>query len=215
MRHDVVGKTSPWSHCSTSKISQNFNVTYIGKNDCGRGCWTYVLDNTSRLPSEPINDCADPAGIVIEKSLRIYVCRLDNSDISRAPDGPKNIKSGIRAVISERVMVLSIVLGFGATTMHCMWLALTIYVEDMNSKAAVRFFVTRNSLAKVLKRCSVSAAVGGGSIASQGAGVTTDCLAAMTLVGGFGMLAAGTAKAGRTTRKRLVSCIFSAVYHIN
>lgn len=79
---------------------------------------------------------------------------------------------------------------------------ITIYVDEINSKAAVRFFVTRNSWAKVLNRFSVSAAVGGGSIAAHGAGVTRDCLAAMTLVGGSGLAAAGRATAVRTERRR-------------
>lgn len=78
---------------------------------------------------------------------------------------------------------------------------ITIYVDEMNAKAAVRFFVTRNSLANELKRFSVSAAVGGGSMASHGGGVTTDCLAAMTFVGGSGMAEAGSAKAVRAERR--------------
>lgn len=70
----------------------------------------------------------------------------------------------------------------------------------MNSNAAVRFFFTRNSSANVLKRCSVSAAVGGGLIALHGGGVTTDWLAAKTLVGGSGNAEAGKAKAARRGR---------------
>lgn len=79
---------------------------------------------------------------------------------------------------------------------------ITMYVDEMNAKAAVKFLVTRNSLAKLLKRFSVSAAVGGGSMASHGGGVTTDCLAAMTFVGGSGMAEAGSAKAVRAERRR-------------
>lgn len=77
-----------------------------------------------------------------------------------------------------------------------------MYVDEMNAKAAVRFFVTRNSLANELKRFSVSDALGGGSMASHGGGVTTDCLAAMTFVGGSGMAEAGSAKAVRAERRR-------------
>lgn len=72
----------------------------------------------------------------------------------------------------------------------------------MNAKAAVRFFVTRNSLANVLNRSSVSAAVGGGLMATHGGGVATDCLAAMILVGGSGLAAAGRTKAVSTERIR-------------
>lgn len=72
----------------------------------------------------------------------------------------------------------------------------------MNSKASVRFLSTMNALANVLNRSSVSAAVGGGSMATHGAGVTTDCLAATILVGGSGLAEAGSAKAARAERKR-------------
>lgn len=70
----------------------------------------------------------------------------------------------------------------------------------MNSKAAVKFFLTRNSSANLLNRCSVSAAVGGGLIAWHGGGVTTDCLAARTRVGGSGNAEAGKASAARRGR---------------
>jgi hypothetical protein len=67
----------------------------------------------------------------------------------------------------------------------------------MNSKAAVRFFFTKNSSANWLNRCSVSAAVGGGLMAWHGRGVTQDCLAARTLVGGSGNAEAGKTNAAR------------------
>lgn len=67
----------------------------------------------------------------------------------------------------------------------------------MNSKAAVRFFFTKNSSANLLNRCSVSAAEGGGLIGWHGGGVTTDCLAAKTFVGGSGNAYAGKASAAR------------------
>lgn len=85
-----------------------------------------------------------------------------------------------------------------------------MYVDEMNAKAAVRFFSTRNSLAKLLKRFSVSDAVGGGSMASHGGGVTTDCLAARTFVGGSGRAEAGRAKAVMAERRReTVRILFS------
>lgn len=74
----------------------------------------------------------------------------------------------------------------------------------MNSKAAVRFFFTKNSSANLLNRCSVSAAEGGGLIALHGGGVTTDCLAAKTFVGGSGNADAGTASAARRETTRAV-----------
>lgn len=67
----------------------------------------------------------------------------------------------------------------------------------MNSKAAVRFFFTKNSSANLLNRCSVSAAEGGGLIGWHGGGVTTDCLAAKTFVGGSGNADAGRASVAR------------------
>ena len=78
----------------------------------------------------------------------------------------------------------------------------------MNSKAAVRFFFTKNSSANVLNRCSVSAAVGGGLIGLHGGGVTTDCLAARTLVGGSGIAEAGKTIAARNDIANVVR-IFS------
>lgn len=67
----------------------------------------------------------------------------------------------------------------------------------MNWNAAVRFLVTRNSLANVLNRCSVSAADGGGLIATHGGGAATDCLSARTLAGGSCNAEAGEASAVR------------------
>lgn len=81
----------------------------------------------------------------------------------------------------------------------------------MNSKAAVRFFFTKNSSANVLNRCSVSAAVGGGLIALQGGGVTTDCLAAKTFVGGSGNAEAGKASAARSGTTKAVHIFVSSV----
>lgn len=81
----------------------------------------------------------------------------------------------------------------------------------MNSNAAVRFFFTRNSSANVLNRCSVSAADGGGLIALHGGGVTTDCLAARTLVGGSGNAEAGKARAARRGRIDAVHILVAGV----
>lgn len=79
-----------------------------------------------------------------------------------------------------------------------------MYVEEINSKAAVKFFVTKNSWANLLNRSSVSAAVGGGLMALHGGGVTTDCLAARTLVGGSGLAKAGKASAERNESRNVV-----------
>lgn len=57
-------------------------------------------------------------------------------------------------------------------------------MEEIYSKASVRFFLTRKASANLSWRASVSSTVGGGDMAWQGGGVTTARMALATRVGG-------------------------------
>lgn len=160
--------------------------------------FTYVLYNAASFPPEPINNSSNPASVVVQEALRVDIRSPQDCDLGGWPDRTEEVQGGIWTVVGEWVVVLREV----SIPLCCMvWYeSRTIYVEEMNSNAAVRFFLTRNSSANVLNRCSVSAAVGGGLIALHGGGVTTDCLAARTLVGGSGNAETGRASAARRGR---------------
>lgn len=155
-----------------------------------------MLYNAAGLPPEPVDNGADSAGVVVQEALRINIFSPQDGNLCVWPDRTQEVQGGVWPIVREWVVVLlrvSASLYYRGPRHE----SRTMYVEEMNSKAAVRFFFTRNSSANLLNRCSVSAADGAGLIALQGGGVTTDCLAASTLVGGSGRAETGKASAAR------------------